>query len=148
MVRSSVRTWATLGIAAAGGVVAGVVVPGVTIAVYALVVGNPERIGAFASAVAEPLALVGSTATVATVARFMKQPSQTPGWGALLGCAGAVAVAGAAFVFGDADVWTAAAAGILPLSGYAAALRRARSTQISGGHSSGDIPALQSESPH
>jgi hypothetical protein len=93
-----------------GTIVAGILVPTVVITIQAFLTRDAARISAFASAVAEPLALTGSAGVVALWPQLVSRRSSL-----LLGVTGALGVLAAALWVNDVDRWTALAVALLPL---------------------------------
>lgn len=110
-----------------GAALANGLLPSLAISLFALVVPDGARISAFASAVAEPLALLGSLALTVAVAAW-SPPVLRPGrrWGAILGLSAAAGVVLGSAMAGDLDGWSAATVVLLPAGAVLAADVRAR----------------------
>ena len=124
--RRILHAWGVPLAVAIGAVLANGLLPSLAISLYALAVPDPSRISAFATAVAEPLALLGSTVvTVGGVVWSRPAVHSARRWGALLGVAGALGVVIGSAQAGDLDGWTAATVVLLPATAVVVAATRA-----------------------
>lgn len=106
---------AAAAVAAVAALAASIALPTAVITVYALRARDIGLITAFANSVAEPLGLLGAGAATFGVTRFAVRKAfigrAVVPW---IGGAAAAAMIGAALWVGDFDVWTAAAAVVVP----------------------------------
>jgi hypothetical protein len=100
---------------ALGSVAASILLPSLVITAHAWMTREGVEIARFAARVAEPLALLGAAGVALAAARRRPRSWSTAGsWSLAVGIVSAGAIVAAAYRVGDVDLWTAAAAAVLP----------------------------------